>query len=148
MSGAFIRLWALSGAERRMLLAAAACMPLFWLGLRVWGLPRFQAWLHRARVRHGQAMTLEEMQALGKLVNIAALRTIGSTSCLTRSLVLQWLLHRRGVESQLRIGVSLTQRVLSAHAWVEFEGIPINDRADVSSAFPPFADPVPLPINR
>ena len=135
---------ALSHAERRTLLAAAAWMPVFWLGLRVLGLPRFQARLERSRMPACAALTLPEARALGELVNIAARNTLGPRTCLTRSLLLGWLLKRRGVQSRLRIGVRLTQGALEAHAWVECEGIPVNDRPDVSAQFASFGDLVPL----
>jgi hypothetical protein len=138
------RFRALSRAEQRTLLAAAACMPLFWLGLRLLGLARFQALLQRSKASGNAAMTLPDMQALGELVNIAARQTLGPETCLTRSLLLHWLLLRRGVENQLRIGVRLNQGALDAHAWVECEGIPVNDRPDVSLQFASFGDLVPL----
>lgn len=135
---------ALSHAQQRTLLAAAAWMPIFWLGLRVLGLPRFQARLERTRMPVCAALTLPEAQALGELVNIAARNTLGPRTCLTRSLLLGWLLRRRGVQSQLRIGVRLTQGALDAHAWVECEGVPVNDRPGVSAQFASFGDLLPL----
>ena len=135
---------ALSHAEQRMLLIAAACTPIFWLGLRLLGLPRFQAWLERARKPACPAITLPKIQALGELVNIAARHTLGSRTCLTRSLLLGWLLRRRGVQSQLRIGVRVTQGALDAHAWVECEGVPVNDSLDVSAQFASFGELIPL----
>jgi hypothetical protein len=119
-------------------------MPIFWLGLRVLGLPRFQARLQRSKAPVNAAMTLPDIQALGELVNIAARHTLGPRTCLTRSLLLGWLLRRRGVESQLRIGVRLNQGALDAHAWVEWEGVPVNDRPDVGMQFASFGDLVPL----
>ncbi len=138
------RFRALSGADQRTLLAAAAWMPLFWLGLRVFGLPRFQARLQRCAVKRDVAMSLPDIQALGELVNIAARHTLGPRTCLTRSLLLGWLLHRRGVENDLRIGVRLTKGVLDAHAWVECDGIPVNDQPDVGAQFASFGDLVPM----
>ena len=52
-------------------------MPLFWLGLRMLGLPRFQARLQRCTVKRDVAMSLPDIQALGELVNIAARHTLG-----------------------------------------------------------------------
>lgn len=135
---------ALGRADQRMLLAAVACMPLFWLGLRVWGLPRFQARLERSKAAPSKEMSLLDIRALGELVNIAARHTLGPRTCLTRSLLLGWLLRRRGVASDLRIGVRLTNGVLDAHAWVECGGIPVNDRPDVGTHFASFGDLVPL----
>ena len=134
----------LSYAEQRVLLTAAACMPIFWLGLRLLGLPRIQARLERAKKPICPAIPLPEIKELGELVNIAARHTLGSRTCLTRSLLLGWLLRRRGVQSQLLVGVRFTQGVLDAHAWVECEGVPVNDRPNVSTQFASFGDLVPL----
>ena len=138
------RFWALSFADQRTLLAAAAWMPLFWLGLRVWGLSRFQAFLERGKAAAGNDMSLPDIRALGELVNIAARHTLGPRTCLTRSLLLGWLLRRRGVASNLRIGVRLTNGALDAHAWVECDGVPVNDEPDVGTRFASFGDLVPL----
>ena len=135
---------ALSRADQRTVLLAGAAMPFFWLGLRVLGLPRFHSSLQRRLVDRNRSMPLADIQALGELVNIAARHTLGPRTCLTRSLLLGWLLRRRGVQSQLHIGVRFTQGVLAAHAWVECEGIPVNDRPDVSTQFASFGDLVPL----
>ena len=141
----FDRFMALGRAQRCTLLMAAAWLPVFWLGLRLFGLARFQALLRRVQTpTRRESMTPEAMQALGRLVNAAAIRTIGPDNCLTRSLLLDWLLHRKGVDSRLRIGVRMTQGVLSAHAWVDVDGLPVNDRPDVGLEFPPFGDLVPL----
>ena len=134
----------LNAMQKRTLLTASAWMPVFWLGVRVLGLPRFQARLERARKPICPAITLPEIQALGELVNIAARHTLGPRTCLTRSLLLGWLLQRRGVQSQLRIGVRVTQGALDAHAWVECDGIPVNDRPNVSVQFASFGDLIQL----
>jgi len=135
---------ALSRADQRTVLLAGAGMPVFWLGLRVLGLPRFHASLQRRPVARSSSIPLADIQALGELVNIAARYTLGPRTCLTRSLLLSWLLQRRGVKSQLRIGVRLAQGLLDAHAWVECEGLPVNDRPDVSAQFGSFGDLIPL----
>lgn len=58
--------------------------------------------------------------------------------CLPQSLTLWWLLRRQGIESQLRFGARKNARRMEAHAWVEFEGTPLNDSADVGERFKPF----------
>ncbi len=139
----WIRFHALSRPERRTLLAAMAWLPLFWLGLRLPGPRRFKAWLQREDPPIESSLSLDEIIRIGTLVNIAALYAPFPATCLTRSLLLGWMLRRRGVASQLRIGVRLTQGALDAHAWVEYAGIPINDRPDVGEQFVPLAEIVP-----
>lgn len=117
-------------------------LPLFWIGLRLLGLQRLQAWLQRTPLGPTTPPNPAELQRTGHLVNAAANQTIGPANCLTRSLYLWWLLRRRGVETELRIGVRLTGGALQAHAWIEHAGVPINDRPDVSADFAPFAEPV------
>jgi hypothetical protein len=95
-SGSFAQLRSLSAASQRTLLGAAFWMPLFWLGLRFLGLPRFQALLHRSTSKRDAAMPLPDIQALGELVNIAARHTPFHATCLTRSLLLVWMLRQRG----------------------------------------------------
>lgn len=131
---------AISWPDRRTLLAAMARLPLFWLGLHVLGLRRFQAWLQRDAPAIESSLSFDEIVRIATLVNIAALHMPFPATCLTRSLLLGWMLRRRGVASQLRIGVRLTQGALDAHAWVEYAGIPINDRPDVVEQFAPFAE--------
>lgn len=118
-------------------------LPLFWLGLRTLGLARFQTLLHRARAKTPRLMSAHEIRTLAELVNVAARLTPFPATCLTRSLLLGWLLHRRSVPNQLRIGVRFTQGTLDAHAWVECEGVPVNDKPDVAIRFAPFDDLVP-----
>ena len=136
------RFRALPRPERRTFMTAMAMLPLFWIGLRVLGLQRLQTWLQRNPRSVAGPLSTEALQRLGTLINSAAHHALGPANCLTRSLYLWWLLQRKGVPSELRIGVRLTGGTLEAHAWVEHDGIPINDRPDVSTDFAPFAEPV------
>ena len=43
-------------------------------------------------------------------------------SCLTQALATQVMLRRRGHSANLRIGVALNEKGLSAHAWLEDQG--------------------------
>jgi len=119
-------------------------LPLFWIGLRIFGLQRFQAWLNRSAVVGRPSPRREELAAMGALVNTAGAYVAGT--CLTRSLLLSWLLRRKGVRSELRIGVRLENGGLEAHAWVEHEGRPINDTDDVAERFAAFHEPISLKL--
>lgn len=134
----------LAHAERQTLIASATGLPLVWLGLRLLGLARMQALLQAHHDQMGQPLPLQDMQALAGLVNIAARHTVGPVTCLTRSLLLVWLLRRRGVRGQLRIGVRRIESGLAAHAWVEVDDMPVNDQADIGARFLPFGELIPL----
>jgi len=122
--------------ERRILLASVALLPIFAVGLRSMGLRRFHRLLQRAVRTPTHAADPRRMAAM---VNAAArVAPLGAT-CLTRSLLLQWWLNRWGVASDLRIGVRMTDDgALNAHAWIEREGVPLNDRAGIAADFAPF----------
>lgn len=137
------RFRALGPTDQRVLLICAAWLPLFSLGLRVLGLARFKARLERSPVTTQGPLSLADSRQLGDLVNKAARHGLFPATCLTRSLLLYWLLHRRGVRSDLRIGVRITQGVFAAHAWVECDGVPVNESLHVIRQFEPFEDLVP-----
>lgn len=136
------RFLALPACERGTVLAAAAALPLVRVGLQVFGLERMHRWLHREAPPGPGPLTPDEAGRIGTLVNRAAQCVLGGHNCLTRSLYLWWLLRRRGVGAKLRIGVRLEDGTLEAHAWVECDGIPVNDRPDVGADFPPIVDSV------
>jgi Transglutaminase-like superfamily len=69
---------------------------------------------------------LQEAARLGRAVVRMLVLLPGDTRCLRRSLVLTQLLARRGISSRLVIGARTAPDFL-AHAWVEFEGIPVLD---------------------
>lgn len=129
---------ALTWPERKTFLAAQLQLPLFWVGLHVLGLQRFQRWLQRRPFAVAHKLLLDEMMRMGMMINIAARHSPFPATCLTRSLLLCWLLRRKGVDAQLRIGARLTDGTLDAHAWVEHTGVPVNDRQDVSTQYAPF----------
>ena len=51
-------------------------------------------------------------------------------SCLVKSLTLWWMLGRQGITSQLRVGIRKEAGNLEAHAWVERDGIALNEREE------------------
>ena len=86
------------------------------------------------------ATPAEELRAreLARLVDGAARCYAGQPNCLTRSLTLLHLLDGEGIVGTLRMGAALDGSILSAHAWVECKGRPINDSKDVAQRFAPF----------
>lgn len=68
-------------------------------------------------------------------INAAARHPWPWARCLQRSLALCFLLERRGVQAQLKIGVRKNGSALEAHAWVEYCGKVLNDSQEVSQRF-------------
>jgi hypothetical protein len=121
---------------------AFLALPLLALGLHCWGFRRLQARLNQgaALAPHSSALKsdLDQARITARLVQAAARYELFRPTCLPQSLVLWWLLRRQGFAGELRIGVRPEPSRLEAHAWVEFQGQPLNDGADVARRFSPF----------
>jgi hypothetical protein len=139
----WFRLWRLSSAERWLLAQALALLPLTALALWAVGFRRWQALLDRlspagAAAEGDEAALVRQGRAAARLVDAAARRGAYRATCLPRSLVLWWLLRRRGIAADLRIGVRKEAAEFQAHAWVEYRGTVLNDGTDVSERFARF----------
>lgn len=130
----------LSAAQWRLLLAALGLLPLIGLGLRVVGLRRVQVALARTRPGSAvdRALDAPQVDAIARLVAAAARHGPYKARCLSRSLALQWLLRRRGMETDLRVGVRKVAGRLEAHAWLERDDVPLVDLADVRERYAAF----------
>jgi len=128
----------LSWAQRGLLAQAWLLLPLTAIGLRVLGFRLVQAALHRTEGATDRRDDLTEAQAVARIVRGAALWSPLHASCLTRSLVLCRLLHRQGLAAELRIGVNKPGGRFEAHAWVEHEGVPLNESQDMERRFAAF----------
>jgi hypothetical protein len=127
----------LSRREQGLFLAALVLLPAAALRLRVFGVARDPR-AAPAAPRRGQADDTRRVHETARMVAAAAHYGLYRASCLPRSIVLQWLLERQGIESDLRIGVRKDGEQLAAHAWVEFDGVPLIDSAAVHDRFAAF----------
>ena len=124
-----------------------------WLSFRIGlMLPLVEFWLRRTSFKRCQRdlarlarwlppyaarkISVAEAQALARTVEYGnAHYSIYPADCLTRSLVLQYLLTRRGGEAQLCLGVRKLTGQFEAHAWVEVEGVPLNELETVREIY-------------
>jgi hypothetical protein len=104
--------------------------------LPVLALPQVEALLEH--LPGGSSDRAEPLPAdrLVSLVDAAARHHLRPMTCLPRSLALKALLQRQGVETDLRIGVRREAGRLLAHAWVEQDGNPVGEPADVGRFAP------------
>lgn len=98
--------------------------------------------LSHKEVRAASAAARPESVALIARMELAVARHLPfRTNCLEQSLVLQWLLKRRGIPAEMRIGVRKEANRFEAHAWVEFQGAVLNDAVNEHHHFVPFERP-------
>ncbi len=58
--------------------------------------------------------------------------------CLSRSINLWWLMRRHNIDTELRIGVRHKSKQFKAHAWLEYQGQPINADQNIGQHFRAF----------
>jgi Transglutaminase-like superfamily len=113
----------LTWTQRRTLVLALVLFPVFGVLLRLSSPARLFSRINAGGTPGPGA--LASALALARPVNLVAARL--RATCLTRSLVLHWILARRGIGPVLRIGVRNEDVGLHAHAWLECDGVPVND---------------------
>jgi hypothetical protein len=133
----------LRGSDRWMLIQALILLPATALGIRVAGFGRCYKGLGRLAPRARATTPGSEHAALVirralEVMDVAEHRGLSGGTCLSRSLVLWWLLRRKGIETDLRIGARSLNGAVDAHAWLEHEGRPINDTEGVAQRYSAF----------
>jgi Transglutaminase-like superfamily len=147
------KFWRKSGYERGIALEAAATLTATWAGLRIAGYRRWRnllaqflpatnrqtlsANLSDSKIHQQSTLTIARMEAA------AARHLPFSTNCLEQSLALWWLLKRRGIPADLRIGVRKNAGSFEAHAWVEANGTVLNEPGDQHTHFVPLESAIP-----
>jgi hypothetical protein len=152
--------------ERRLLLLAVLGLPATAVLLRLLGFNRCYAGLRRLvrpRPVIEPAPNMLRAYRIARLVRLANGRLPPKANCLQRSLVLWTLLRRHGVDSDLRIGVRKERLPFAppaanarlqdlvrlqpdahfeAHAWVEWQGVVLNDTPTVRQRYAAFDRPI------
>ena len=130
----------LSAAERSVLICALWLLPIVAIALRVKGLRFTQDLLVLVfRSRRSNSEPIEsQISTTVRMVKTAAKYYQPWANCLKKSLVLWILLRDRGIMSEIRIGVERESTTFAAHAWVEYQGMVLNDSDDVHQRFQAF----------
>ncbi len=134
----------LSGRDRWLVVQGMVLLPLTALALRLVGFQRCKAALSRLAPRAETAVagrsvaSIEQAQQVARMVQAASRHGLRRANCLEQSLVLWWMLLRRGVPAGLRIGVRKAEGCVNAHAWVELGGVVLNDTEDVHQRYATF----------
>ena len=124
----------LNSQARGIFLRAAVLLPVISLSLRIRGFRATQQGLQKFSFFSNAKKYLPEngdaRERVGwsvRMVNAAARHGWGRPTCLEKSLALWWLLRREGIASVVRIGARTAGGKLEAHAWVECQGVALNE---------------------
>lgn len=125
------RFSALEPPAQKLFLQALALLPAVSFSLRWQGFRATQEALQKLIPPRPPEQNAEVVSArialFTHMVHAADQHSLVHPSCLAKSLTLWWLLGRQGITSRLRIGIRKQNGKLEAHAWVEREGIALNE---------------------
>ncbi len=139
----FRRFRTLDRDARRLFFRAAALLPVIGISLRIRGYKKTQEWLRRRlRDQAGPWSSAddshERMERTCRMVRAAEHHGLVRSTCLQESLALWYLLRRQNISSSLRIGVRKGSGKFEAHAWIEYEGRPLNQSEELHQHYFPF----------
>jgi hypothetical protein len=134
-----------------MFLRAAVLLPVISVSLKIRGFGGTQKALQNflpSKTGKGidnNATGAERVRLAVRMVNAAARHGLGRPTCLEKSLALWWLLRREGTVSRVRIGARKAAGKFEAHAWVERDGVALNEPGDEHQHYASFDAAFPLP---
>ena len=133
----------LSLADWKVLLQSLFLLPACALSLRLKGFNWTRQLIekHRKESLHptdAHEKRLNEAKRTAYLVSVTASHGIYRANCLKKALVAQWLLLRRGISTDLKIGINNDMREFNAHAWLEFKGHILIDSDKTKERFTAF----------
>jgi len=109
-------------------------LPIAAAAVRRWGLHRCHQWI----CRHAPSPALSATQARRVaapvtqwVMTVNRRYAVFAAPCLAESLVLVWLLRRRGIGATVALGIRTLFGPLESHAWASLDGHPLNDRPEV-----------------
>jgi hypothetical protein len=143
------KLLRLSFTEKRLLVGSVVLLPISAVVLRFISLRRFQSFLSMgvsgdwSRRGYLNRSTIATAFETARMVRVASSRGLCRGNCLQRSVTLWWLLRRQNIESHIRFGARKESGKLTAHAWVEVEGLVLDEEAASKWDFTPFRSAVP-----
>ena len=126
----------MDAGARGLFLRATAVLPVIFISLKMRGFGATQKFLLRSLPIVPQTSQQDSIHVVGalkrteltsRLVNAAIGYVWRTSTCLEKSLALWWLLGRQGIACEVRIGARKQGGKFEAHAWLERDGVAINE---------------------
>ncbi len=142
----------MSPDDRRLLAEAMALPCCIWVGFRLIGVGRTQALVRRWATGRNQRDTTGDgrlgIRNARRAQRIILRNTGVSRHCLVRSLTLWTMLQKRGIATDLRVGFRKRDGRVEGHAWLEYQGVPINESLAEAQSYIPYDQPVTFDLWR
>jgi hypothetical protein len=134
---------ALEGESRTLFWRAVWLLTQITLSLRLRGYTKTESSLHSRARRRPDAIVAEQDVALriartSRMVRAASQFGSIRATCLAQSLTLWFLLQQQNISSAIKIGVRKNDGYMEAHAWVERNGVTLNEADEVHQHYAPF----------
>jgi hypothetical protein len=150
--GEWDKLIGLSGWQWSVVLGSPFVLLLTWVRLRTGGYGKTLAAtrpVSESRLSSQDRLVLAQGTAWA--LAVAVKYGPGNPKCLLRSLVLGWFLGQKGIPFKIQIALpggnttasNSPEPEFSAHAWLELDGVVLNEREDIAAKFSPFDGPGP-----
>ena len=131
----------LPSKERNLLMAMLLALPAVSASLRIFGFARTRGWMERTSRtdtrRHAMQSEVADAERLAVLAAIAGRHGPIRATCLRQSLLVFWMLRRRRLAPELKLGARRTGSLPDMHAWVELDGTPLGQDRLTHVAFAP-----------
>jgi hypothetical protein len=121
---------------RGLFLRATVVLPVISVSLKMRGFGATQEFLLRSFPIAPQTSRQDSIHVVddrkrteltSRMVNAAIRHVWRASTCLEKSLALWWLLGRQGIACEVRIGARKQGGKFEAHAWLERDGVAINE---------------------
>jgi hypothetical protein len=121
---------------RGIFLRATAVLPVISVSLKIRGFGATQEFLLRSFPIAPQTSQQDSIHVVddrkraeltSRMVNAAIRHVWRASTCLEKSLTLWWLLGRQGIACEMRIGARKQGGKFEAHAWLERDGVAVNE---------------------
>jgi hypothetical protein len=131
----------LSPLQWWIILVAVFMLPVIALSLKLFGFKQTKKRMSRLIPNTIDGIPAREdelsrAQLISRAVAIAGNHGLYKANCLKQSLLLWWLLARRGIPSEIKLGTQkIPQEIFNAHAWVEYKGEVLGDPTELEHQY-------------
>lgn len=125
-----------------LFVSASLLLPAISMALWIRGFRFTQRILQRLSPVSPHRVAGARTELVARMVRAASSHAFLKTTCLEESLLLWFLLRKRGIASEVRIGARKVGSGFEAHAWVECEGQPVNELEGIHQHYATFDQPI------
>lgn len=125
--------------QRRYFLKAVIVHWISLSAIRTVGFGKYFQWINQLLARQASAnrsingVSSQIQKAM--IIEKACRYTSHSSTCLSRSITIYWIMQRQNIPVDLQIGFRIREKILEGHAWIELDGQVLNDDGEVQSLY-------------